>query len=132
MDATICRQGTTSTLRATGAVSDPGSEKTREKGTTAMTSTKHVLLTAALALALGNTAQAFTGDSQDEPFSLQGRSQVFNRSLPELNVGSEAYPSTAGQGGAGDGRVTNHVTREGVPSYQHGFDTGAEAYPAPR
>ncbi len=94
-----------------------------------MTRTNHLLLAAAFALSLGSTAQAFTGDSADEPFSIQGRPQVMALSLPRLDLGSEAYPSTAGLGASG-GQVTNQVIREGVPAYQHGFDVGSEAYPA--
>jgi hypothetical protein len=128
MKVTIRRQRATSTLRATGAVSNP--EKNTEKGTAAMTSTKPILLAAALAL--GSTAQAFTGDSQDEPFSIQGRPQVFAHSTPGLDLGSDAYPTTVGLGADSAGQIMNHVTREGVPSYQHGFDTGFEVYPEPR
>lgn len=94
-----------------------------------MTSTKTILLAAAVVLTLGSTAQAFTGDSQDEPFSIQGRPQVFAYSVPRLDLGSEAYLSTRGQGAGEQGLTRNQVTREGVAAYQRGFDTGSEAYP---
>jgi len=94
-----------------------------------MTSIKIAVLAA---LALAGTAQAFTGDSRDEPFSIQDRPQVFAYGMPTLDLGSEAYITTRGQGAGEQGLIRNQVMREGVAAYQHGFDTGSEAYPAPR
>ena len=92
-----------------------------------MFATKRFVLAAAALLALGGTA--FAGDGYEGPAQGRGQAQVFAFSVPRLDVGSAAYPSTIGVGAAEPGAVTNHVTRGAVPAYQRGFDTGAEAYP---
>jgi len=93
-----------------------------------MTITKPILLAAALISLAG---PAFAGDG-DQPPGLSGLPQVLNLARPGLDVGSEAYPTTRSQGATSEGRVTNHVTRQGVPAYQRGFDVGSEAYPTVR
>ena len=93
-------------------------------------STKPVLLAALLALvAVPALAQ---GVGTHEPASMRGRPQVFAIGAPRLDVGSQAYPSTATLGPDQTSRVVNHVTREKVPAYQLGFDVGGKAYPTPR
>ncbi len=57
---------------------------------------------------------------------------MFALSTPRIDVGAEAYLTTAGLGAGEAGKVTNYVIRDGVPAYQRGFDTGSEAYLAPR
>ncbi len=93
-----------------------------------MTFTKPILLAAAL-ISLAGPAFAGDGDQPPGPSILP---QVFNLARPGPDVGSEAYPSTMAQGAASEGRVANHVTRQGVPAYQRGPDVGSEAYPVLR
>ncbi len=93
-----------------------------------MTSTKCILLIPVALVALGGTALAGDGDQGPSP----GLPQVFVYSPARIDVGSETYPSTVGLGPASAGEFTNHVTRDGVPAYQHGFDVGSETYPEPR
>jgi len=94
-----------------------------DKGTTAMTS-KHLALTAATLLALA--APAFASDGDQGPYPAEVRTQAFALSTPRLDLGSEAYLTTTGLGAGEEGRRTNGVIRNGVPAYQHGFDTGSE------
>jgi hypothetical protein len=93
-----------------------------------MTRTKYPLLVSAALFALGGSALAGDGDQGPSP----GLPQAFERSAPRLDLGSEAYPSTVGLGPNSAGEFTNHVTRNGTPAHQRGFDVGSEAYPEPR
>ena len=72
------------------------------------------------------------GVGNNEPASPRSRPQVFAIGAPRLDVGSLAYPSTATLGADQTGRAVNHVTRDRVPAYQHGFEVGGQAYPTPR
>ncbi len=89
------------------------------------------LLIAAL-LALTAVPALAQGVGNSEPGFVPGRAQVFAIGAPRLDLGSQAYPSTATLGAEQISRGVNHVTRERVPAYQHGFDVGSQAYPTPR
>ena len=89
-----------------------------------------LLFAALLALAAGPALAQGVGSN--EPASMQGRPQTFAISIPLLDVGSRAYPSTAAFGADQAIRGVNHVTRQQVPAYQHGFEVGGQAYPTPR
>ncbi len=93
-------------------------------------SAKPILLTALLALAA--VPALAQGVGNNEPASMKDRAQMFAIGAPRLDVGAQAYPSTAALGADQASRGVNHVTREEVPAYQHGFDVGSQAYPAPR
>ncbi len=92
--------------------------------------TKPFLLAAMLALAA--VPALAQGVGTNEPASMRDSPQFFAPSAPRLDLGSQAYPTTAALGTDPAGRVTNHVTREAVPAYQFGFDVGSQAYPTPR
>ena len=94
-------------------------------------STAKPLLLASL-LALAAVPALAQGVGTNEPASAQGRPQVFAISTMRLDLGAQAYPSTAALGADQASRGVNHVTRERVPAYQHGFDVGSQAYPTPR
>lgn len=89
------------------------------------------LLLASL-LALAAVPALAQGVGTNEPASAQGRPQVFAISAVQLDIGSQAYPSTAALGADQTSVGVNHVTRERVPAYQHSFDVGSQAYPVPR
>ncbi len=72
------------------------------------------------------------GVGNNEPGFRPGSPQLFAIGAPRLDLGSQAYPSTATLGAEQTGRAVNHVTRAQVPAYQHGFDVGSQAYPTPR
>ena len=93
-------------------------------------SAKPLLLAALLALAA--VPALAQGAGTNEPASLQARPQVFAIGAPRLDIGAQAYPSTSALGTDQTRQGVNHVTREQVPAYQHGFDVGSQAYPAPR
>lgn len=90
-----------------------------------MTRTQLALAAAAL-IALTAPALASDGDQGPAP----GRPQVFALTLPRLDLGTEAYPATAGLGAGEAGQVTGTVVRDRVPAYQRGFDAGTESAPA--
>ena len=94
------------------------------------TSTKPLLLATLLALAA--VPALANGADNNELASVQGRPQVFAIGAPRLDLGAQPYPSTVALGADQASQGVNHVTRERVPAYQHGFDVGSQAYPAPR
>ncbi len=83
-------------------------------------------------LALAAVPALAQGVGNNEPASMQGRPQIFAVSAVQLDLGAQAYPSTAALGADQPSQGVNHVTRERVPAYQHGFDMGSQAYPTPR
>ena len=93
-------------------------------------STRPLLIAALLAFAA--VPALAQGVGNNEPSFMPGHTQVFAIGAPRLDLGSQAYPSTATLGSDQAGRGVNHVTRERVPAYQHGFDVGSQAYPTPR
>ncbi len=89
-----------------------------------------LLLAALLALA---AAPAFAqGVGSNEPTSASILPQHFAVGAGRLDIGAQAYPSTAALGADMASQGVNHVTRAQVVAYQSGFDVGSQAYPMPR
>ena len=119
-------------------------------------SKQHSVATAAVVAVMLTTSAALAGDGRSTPpstsgrsqglvtgafardvgaqaypsFPMQGHPQMFAIGVPARDVGAQAYPSSADLGGAASIKGVNHVTRNAVPAYQRGFDTGSRAYPS--